>query len=184
MAARQQYGTVVIGGGQAGLAAGYHLGQHGRSFVILDAGRRVGDNWRARWDSLRLYSPASRDGLPGMPFPARSTSYPTKDEMADYLEAYAARFQLPVCFAHGLSQSLGIHQDGLDGMPHDVVVGPGARFSGFQAVRLHQQSCTILNRGVAVRISGLKRCASIAFVGPFKVAIRGDHMAIGFHALQ
>jgi putative flavoprotein involved in K+ transport len=96
MATRQQYGTVVIGGGQAGLAAGYHLGQHGRSFVILDAGQRVGDNWRARWDSLRLYSPASRDGLPGMPFPARSTSYPTKDEMADYLEAYVERFELPV----------------------------------------------------------------------------------------
>ena len=64
--------------------------------MILDAGERLGDSWRARWDSLRLYSPASRDGLPGMRFPARSTSYPTKDEMADYLEAYAARFELPV----------------------------------------------------------------------------------------
>jgi putative flavoprotein involved in K+ transport len=64
--------------------------------VILDAADRIGDNWRARWDSLRLYSPARRDSLPGMPFPARSTSYPTKDEMADYLEAYAERFELPV----------------------------------------------------------------------------------------
>ena len=96
MATRRQYGTVVIGGGQAGLAAGYHLERHGRSFVILDAGDRIGDNWRTRWDSLRLYSPASRDALPGMPFPARSTSYPTKDEMAGYLEAYAERFELPV----------------------------------------------------------------------------------------
>jgi putative flavoprotein involved in K+ transport len=96
MATRQQYGTVVIGAGQAGLAAGYNLGRHGRSFVILDAGDRVGDNWRQRWDSLRLYSPARRDALPGMPFPARSTSYPTKDAMADYLEAYARRFELPV----------------------------------------------------------------------------------------
>ena len=96
MATRQQYGTVVIGGGQAGLAVGYHLRRQGRSFVILDAGDRLGDSWRARWDSLRLYSPASRDALPGMRFPARSTSYPTKDEMADYLEAYAARFELPV----------------------------------------------------------------------------------------
>jgi putative flavoprotein involved in K+ transport len=96
MATRQQYGTVVIGGGQAGLAVGYHLRRQGRSFVILDAGERLGDSWRARWDSLRLYSPASRDALPGMRFPARSTSYPTKDEMADYLEAYAARFELPV----------------------------------------------------------------------------------------
>jgi len=96
MATRQQYGTVVIGGGQAGLSVGYHLRQHGRSFVILDAGARIGDNWRKRWDSLRLYSPARRDALPGMPFPARSTAYPTKDEMADYLEAYAARFELPL----------------------------------------------------------------------------------------
>ena len=71
---RQQYGTVVIGGGQAGLAVGYHLKQHGRSFAILDANERVGDSWRARWDSLRLYSPASKDALPGMRFPARSTS--------------------------------------------------------------------------------------------------------------
>lgn len=96
MATRQQYGTVVIGGGQAGLAVGYHLSQNRRSFVILDAGERVGDSWRSRWDSLRLYSPARRDGLPGMPFPARSTAYPTKDEMADYLAAYAAQFELPV----------------------------------------------------------------------------------------
>ena len=96
MATRQQYGTVVIGGGQAGLSVGYHLRQHGRSFVILDAGARIGDNWRKRWDSLRLYSPARRDALPGMPFPARPTAYPTKDEMGDYLEAYAARFELPL----------------------------------------------------------------------------------------
>jgi putative flavoprotein involved in K+ transport len=96
MATRQQYGTVVIGGGQAGMSVGYHLRMHGRSFVILDARERIGDNWRTRWDSLRLYSPARRDSLPGMPFPARSTSYPTKDEMGDYLEAYAARFELPV----------------------------------------------------------------------------------------
>jgi putative flavoprotein involved in K+ transport len=96
MATRQQYGTVVIGAGQAGLSVGYHLHREGRSFVILDAGDRVGDNWRKRWDSLRLYSPARRDSLPGMPFPARSTAYPTKDEMGDYLEAYAARFELPV----------------------------------------------------------------------------------------
>jgi len=88
--------TMIIGGGQAGLTVGYHLKRQGRSFVILDAGERVGDSWRTRWDSLRLYSPALRDGLPGMPFPARRTAYPTKDEMGDYLEAYASRFELPV----------------------------------------------------------------------------------------
>jgi putative flavoprotein involved in K+ transport len=88
--------TVIVGGGQAGLAAGYHLKKRGRSFLILDANERVGDAWRRRWDSLRLFTPAKYDGLPGMRFPARRWSFPTKDEMGDYLEAYAARFALPV----------------------------------------------------------------------------------------
>jgi putative flavoprotein involved in K+ transport len=92
----ERYKTVIVGGGQAGLSVGYHLKQHGHSFVILDASERIGDSWRNRWDSLRLYSPAFRDGLPGMQFPAPPTTYPTKDEMGDYLEAYARRFGLPV----------------------------------------------------------------------------------------
>jgi putative flavoprotein involved in K+ transport len=92
----ETFETVIVGGGQAGLATGYHLQQRGRSFVILDASERVGDAWRGRWDSLRLYSPASHDGLPGKRFPARRTSYPTTHEMADYLESYAAEFRLPV----------------------------------------------------------------------------------------
>ena len=54
----------VVGGGQAGLAVGYHLARRNRSFVILDASDRVGDSWRRRWPSLRLYSPAVADGLP------------------------------------------------------------------------------------------------------------------------
>ncbi len=92
----ERYDVIVIGGGQAGLSAGYHLKQRGLSFVILDAARRVGDAWRQRWDSLRLFTPARFDGLDGMPFPAPATYFPTKDEMADYLEAYAAHFDLPV----------------------------------------------------------------------------------------
>ncbi len=88
--------TVIIGGGQAGLAVGYHLARRDRPFVILEANRRVGDSWRKRWDSLRLFTPARHDGLPGWPFPALPWSFPTRDEMADYLEAYAARFELPV----------------------------------------------------------------------------------------
>jgi putative flavoprotein involved in K+ transport len=88
--------TVVIGAGQAGLSAGYHLARRGMPFVILDADMRVGDHWRAHWDSLRLYSPAGWDGLPGMRFPASSFHYPTGREMGDYLEAYATRFDLPV----------------------------------------------------------------------------------------
>jgi putative flavoprotein involved in K+ transport len=88
--------TVVIGGGQAGLSAGYYLQSNDVPFVILDAHERVGDAWRKRWDSLRLFTIARISRLPGMPFPAPSTHYPSKDEMADYLEAYAAHFELPV----------------------------------------------------------------------------------------
>jgi putative flavoprotein involved in K+ transport len=88
--------TVVIGAGQAGLATGYHLARRGRQFVILDAYQRVGDNWRCHWDSLRLYSPARAAALPGMRFPAPPMSYPTKDQMADFLETYASTFELPV----------------------------------------------------------------------------------------
>ena len=92
----QRLHTVVIGGGQAGLAVGYYLSQRGIPFVILDANERIGDSWRRRWDSLRLFTRARYDSLPGMPFPAPPGSFPSKDEMADYLEAYAARFRLPV----------------------------------------------------------------------------------------
>jgi putative flavoprotein involved in K+ transport len=88
--------VVVVGGGQAGLSVGYCLAQRGLSFVILEAGARIGDAWRKRWDSLRLFTPAKYDGLIGMPFPAPPFSFPTKDQMADYLEAYAKRFDLPV----------------------------------------------------------------------------------------
>src|SRR6266540_3208932 len=91
----EHFETVIIGAGQAGLAAGYHLAKRGRPFMILDANDRVGDAWRNRWDSLRLFTPAKYDGLPGWRFPARRWSFPTKDEMGDYLEAYAARFDLP-----------------------------------------------------------------------------------------
>jgi putative flavoprotein involved in K+ transport len=92
----ERFETVIVGGGQAGLATGYHLAKRGRPFVILDASARVGDPWRKRWDSLKLYSPAAYDGLPGMRFPAPRASFPTTHEMADYLEAYAAQFDLPV----------------------------------------------------------------------------------------
>ena len=92
----ERFQTVVIGAGQAGLSAGYHLARRGVSFVILDADARIGDHWRNRWDSLRLYSPARYDSLPGMRFPAPSSHWPTGREMADYLEAYAREFDLPV----------------------------------------------------------------------------------------
>jgi putative flavoprotein involved in K+ transport len=96
MEATEQTDVLVVGAGQAGLAAGYHLQRRSRQVILIDRNRRIGDSWRSRWDSLKLYSPASRDGLPGMPFPGGRTAYPTKDEMADYLEMYAAHFELPV----------------------------------------------------------------------------------------
>jgi putative flavoprotein involved in K+ transport len=92
----EQVPTVVIGGGQAGLSVGYHLQRLGMPFVILDAEERVGGAWRNRWDSLRLFTPARYDGLDGKPFPAPRHSFPTKDEMADYLEEYATELGLRV----------------------------------------------------------------------------------------
>jgi putative flavoprotein involved in K+ transport len=88
--------TVIIGAGQAGLATGHHLQKRGRPFVILDSAARVGDQWRQQWDSLRLYSPAGYDGLPGLKFPAAPWSFPGKDPVGDYLEQYARHFQLPI----------------------------------------------------------------------------------------
>ncbi len=92
----EKFKVIVIGAGQAGLSVGYHLKNHGIPFVILDANKRVGDSWRNRWDSLRLFTPAKYDSLDGMPFPAPAHYFPTKDEMADYLENYASHFKLPV----------------------------------------------------------------------------------------
>ena len=124
--------TVVIGGGQAGLAAGYYLSQQKRDFVILDAHDRSGDSWHKRWDSLRLFTPASLNGLPGMPFPKSSNRFPTKDEMADYLESYMARFQLPMLFntrveelAHD-GDSYLIKTDALHLKAKHVIVATGA----------------------------------------------------------
>ena len=111
--------TVVIGGGQAGLAAGYHLKRRGLPFVILDAGARVGDSWRKRWDSLRLFTPARYDSLDGLPFPGSPHAFPTKDQMGDYLEAYAARFELPV--------RTGVKVDGLSRQRNRYLVTAGDR---------------------------------------------------------
>jgi putative flavoprotein involved in K+ transport len=111
--------TLIVGAGQAGLAVGHHLAKRGRSFLILDANGRVGDNWRRHYDSLRRYSPARLDRLPGMPFPAPAWSFPTKDEMADYLERYAARFELPV--------RTGARVDRISQNGHGYVVDCGER---------------------------------------------------------
>ena len=88
--------AIVIGGGQAGLAIAYYLSRQGADFLVLDAAAETGESWRTRWDSLRLFTPAEYDGLPGMQFPAADGDYPTKDMVADFLRGYAAHFALPV----------------------------------------------------------------------------------------
>ena len=95
-AGNQHLDVVVVGGGQSGLAMAWHLAQQGRRFVVLEAGAEVGQVWRSRWDSLKLFTPAQYDALPGMAFPAPVDTYPTKDPVADYLQAYANAFNLPV----------------------------------------------------------------------------------------
>ena len=87
---------VVIGGGQAGLALGHFLARQGRRFVIVEAGDSVGSAWRARWDSLTLFTPRRYDGLPGLAFPGDPDGYPTRDEVVAYLERYAETFALPI----------------------------------------------------------------------------------------
>jgi putative flavoprotein involved in K+ transport len=88
--------VLVVGGGQAGLAASWFLTRAGVEHLVLDAERRVGDAWRRRWDSLELFSAAAYSALPGLPFPGDPEHFPGKDEVADYLQAYVDTFRLPV----------------------------------------------------------------------------------------
>lgn len=92
----QHIETLIVGAGQAGLSTGYQLSRLGREFLIVDGAERIGDNWRCQYDSLRLFTPAYADGLPGTPFPAGKWDFPTKDEVAAYLESYAVTHDLPV----------------------------------------------------------------------------------------
>src|SRR5438270_3928479 len=94
--ALNRFDTIVIGGGQSGLAAGYHLKRAAGSFLIVDANQRSGDTWRGRWDSLRLFSPAQYDSLPGLPLAMRRGTFLRKDVLADYLEDCAFHFNFPI----------------------------------------------------------------------------------------
>ena len=121
----ERFGTVVIGGGQAGLAVGHHLAAADADFVILTDEARIGDNWRKRWDSLRLFTPARYSGLPGMPFPAPSNHLADKDEVADYLERYAERFDLPV--------RVGVRVRGMSGDGERFALSVEGATSGIEA---------------------------------------------------
>jgi putative flavoprotein involved in K+ transport len=95
---KNSWHTIVIGGGQAGLATGYHLKKMNIDFLILDAEARTGDSWRRRWNSLRLFTPAWNNGMPGHPFPGNQNSFPAKDDAADFLLEYKEKFDLPVLY--------------------------------------------------------------------------------------
>ena len=114
--------TVVVGAGQAGLATAHELVGRGRDCVVLDREARVGDNWRHHYDSLRLYTPGRYTGLPGLPFPGDPDACPGKDEVADYLAAYAAELGLPVRTGTGVER-VGKAADGSDG--YDVTTTRG-----------------------------------------------------------
>jgi putative flavoprotein involved in K+ transport len=107
----RRFQVIVIGGGQAGLAMGYFLTQQERHFTILDSAPSIGAAWRARWDSLTLFTPRRYDGLPGLEFPGDADGYPTRDEVIEYLERYSETFKLPIALDNGV-QSLSFTDDG------------------------------------------------------------------------
>jgi putative flavoprotein involved in K+ transport len=106
-----RFEVIVIGAGQAGLVMGYFLAQQGRHFVILDSAPSIGAAWRARWDSLTLFTPRRYDSLPGLEFPGDADGYPMRDEVIEYLERYAETFKLPIALDNGV-QSLSFTDDG------------------------------------------------------------------------
>lgn len=100
---------IVIGGGQAGLALGYWLRRYKRRFVILDSESKPGGAWQHAWDSLTLFSPGPWSSLPGWLLHGREQSYPTRDEILDYLARYEARYELPI---ERPVQVLGVYREG------------------------------------------------------------------------
>ena len=127
-----QLETVIIGGGQAGLATAYHLTRRRLPCVILDENDKVGAAWRNRWDSLKLFTPGRYSSLPGMPCPVQPRSLPGKDDMSDYLQAYVDRFKLPVRTGFKVKRVSSdgdrytIETDGERISAHNVVVATGA----------------------------------------------------------
>ncbi|MEK3888826.1 flavin-containing monooxygenase [Bacillus sp. FSL K6-3431] len=106
-----QYKTIIVGAGQAGLAMGYYLQKKGKDFLLIDSHSRVGDSWRFRYDSLKLFTPRAQSALPGMSILGNQEGFPTKEEIADYLEEYAGFFNLPICMNSKIKEV--IKEDGM-----------------------------------------------------------------------
>jgi putative flavoprotein involved in K+ transport len=123
--------VIVVGGGQAGLTIGYFLAQQGRNFAILEAAAQPAAAWRARWDSLKLFTPARYSSLPGLPFPGDPDSYPGRDDVVAYLTEYARHFALPVELGnrvHAIRQAEGRYLVEVEGRSYtadQVVVATG-----------------------------------------------------------
>jgi len=164
--------TLIIGGGQAGLAVGYHLARRGRRFVIIDAHERVGDAWRTRWDSLRLFTPAKYDGLPGMSLPGPRLAFPTKDEVADFFEEYARGWDLRVRV--GVRAERVSHEDG-----RFVVVAGDQRFEADDVVVATGASSTPRTPGfAAVLRPDIVQLHSSAYRSPDQLR-EGDALVVG-----
>ncbi len=170
--------VVVIGAGQAGLAAGYHLARRGIDFTVLEAGGRVGDIWRERYDSLLLYSPARYNELPGLRFPLAGHAFPTGRQMADYLEAYADHHQLPI--------ELGVKVDRLG--VTDTGDGANDRYTISAGDRHHEANQVIVATGafqrpqvpeLARRLDpGIRQLHSAEYHGPHQL-VEGPVLIVG-----
>ena len=97
------FDAIVIGAGQAGLAASFFLQQAGLHFRVLEAGPAPTGSWSQYYDSLQLFSPARYSSLPGYPFPGDPKRYPHRDEVCAYLQSYATHFQFPISFNQQVS---------------------------------------------------------------------------------